>query len=96
MCRPDKPWDAAVTRLHYRSGEEILEDDRIIYFGDFGQVEFVASGVTGDPLRDWYVQRNRGGGLMIRTSRFGRVFVSASAIDFDLLFLSRGPNSPTA
>jgi hypothetical protein len=85
-----------VTRLHYRSGEEILEADRIAYFGDFGHVEFVASGITGDPLRDWYLQRHPGGGLMIRTGRFGRIFVSATAIDYDLVFLSRAPNSASA
>jgi hypothetical protein len=70
-----------------------LEADRITYFDDFGQVEFVVSGISGNPLRDWYLQQNADGGLMITTSRFGRVFISASAIDYDLVFLSREPNS---
>lgn len=85
-----------VTRLHYTSGEEILEADRIVYFGDFGHVEFVVSAITGNSLRDWYLQRHPDGGLMIRTGRFGRVFVSATAIDYDIIFLSRGPNSASA
>jgi hypothetical protein len=79
--------------LNYMTGEEIMEADRICYFGDFGHVEFVVSAVTGNPLRDWYLQREPGGGLMIKTTRFGRVFISASAIDHDLVLLSRGPNA---
>jgi hypothetical protein len=82
-----------VARLRYASGEDILEADRITYFDDFGQVEFVVSGVTGNPLHDWYLHQHASGGLMINTGRFGRVFIGASAIDRDLVFLSRQPNA---
>lgn len=80
--------------LRYVSGEEILAADRISYYGDFGHVEFVLSGPTGNALHDWYLQRFPDGGLMIRTGHFGRVFVSASAIDYDLVLVSRAPDGP--
>jgi hypothetical protein len=82
-----------VTRLSYASGEEISEGDRIMYFGDFGYVEFIVLEMTGNQLRDWYLQRHSEGGLMVNTGRFGRVFISAPAIDDDLVLLSREPNS---
>jgi hypothetical protein len=67
--------------------------DRIFYFLDFGHVEFVLSAATGDPLQDWYLERFPSGGLMVKTTHLGRVFVSATAIDFDLVFVSRAPDS---
>jgi hypothetical protein len=83
-----------MTPLRYVSGEEILPADRISYHGDFGDVEFVLTGATGNALRDWYLQGFPQGGLMIRTAHFGRLFVSASAIDYDLLLVSRAPDEP--
>jgi len=83
-----------MTPLRYISGEDILEADRISYYGDFGEVEFVVSSCTGNCLHDWYLRQCPEGGLMIRTAHFGRLFVSASAIGYDLVLLSRALDRP--
>ncbi|HEV2447488.1 MAG TPA: hypothetical protein VGS58_16270 [Candidatus Sulfopaludibacter sp.] len=70
--------------LSYLSGEEIRQGDRVLYHGEPGQVEFVAQ--AGDPQTSWYVGQF-GGGCMILTPSFGRVFVSEP--DEDLEFVSR-------
>jgi hypothetical protein len=84
-----------MTPLRYASGEEIQAADRISYHGDFGEVEFVLTAPSGNALHDWYLQRYAEGGLMIRTSHFGRLFVSARAIDYDLVLVSRTPGGPS-
>lgn len=80
--------------MKYRSGEDIMDADRIRYHGDFGEVEFVLTSHTGNALRDWYLLQFPDGGLMIRTRNFKRLFVSAHAIDYDLVLVSRAPNEP--
>ncbi len=82
------------TSLRYLTGEDILDADRISYHGDPGEVEFVLTSRTGNALRDWYLQRFPEGGLMIHTPHFGRLFVSAGAIDHDLALVSRSPDKP--
>jgi hypothetical protein len=72
--------------LTYLSGEEIQSGDRILYHGEPGQVEFVAK--EGDPLTGWCVEQF-GGGCMILTPSFGRVFVSKADEDEDLEFVAR-------
>jgi hypothetical protein len=80
--------------LRYVSGEEILAADRISYYGDAGEVEFVLTRRTGNSLRDWYLRQCPDGGLMIRTAHFGRMFVRASTIDYDLVLVARAPGGP--
>ena len=72
--------------LRYRSGEEVLGGDRIIYHFECGKVEFVAS--PGDPETAWYVQEF-GGGCMIQVPSFGRVFLTSTHDDEDFGFVSR-------
>jgi hypothetical protein len=78
-----------VLRLHmsfvYASGEKIERGDLILYHGEAGQVEFVAT--AGDPETGWYVEQF-GGGCMILAPSFGRVFLSET--EEDLEFVSRG------
>ena len=77
--------------FRYVSGEEILVADRISYHDDFGEVEFVLTGRSGNALHDWYLQQFPEGGLMIRTPHFGRLFLDANGIDYDLVLISRAP-----
>jgi hypothetical protein len=73
--------------LTYSTGEEIRSGDRVVYHGESGQVEFVAT--CGNPETAWYVDQF-GGGCMILAPSFGRVFVSKA--DEDLEFVTRAPS----
>jgi len=70
----------------YSSGEEILPGDHVLYHGERGSIEFIAT--PGDPETEWYV-RQCGVGCMILAPSFGRVFVTETGQDEDLQFLSR-------
>ena len=76
--------------LKYRSGEEIRKGDRVLFHGEPGRIELVATDPS-DPEGNWYVSEF-GGGVMIREPKcFGRAFVRADSIDSceDLEFVSR-------
>ena len=70
----------------YPSGEKIQPGDHVLYHGERGRVEFVAT--SEDPETKWYVEQYCGGCMMIAPG-FGRVFVTDSCNDEDLQFLSR-------
>jgi hypothetical protein len=72
--------------LKYGSGEEIQTGDRVLYASEPAQIEFVAK--AEDPETAWYVEQY-GGGCMILTPSFGRVFVSDPGGDEDLEFVAR-------
>jgi hypothetical protein len=72
----------------YASGEPIEKGDRIRYAAGDGVVEFVADRDVTDPETEWFVDEY-GGGCMILTERFGRVFLKEPQDDADLEFLSR-------
>lgn len=72
--------------LKYRSGEEVLAGDRILYNSVSGTIDFVA--IPGDSQYAWYVQQY-GGGCMILVAPFGSLFVSRPHEDEDLDFVSR-------
>jgi hypothetical protein len=72
--------------LMYATGEEVRSGDRIVYAGEPGQVEFVAT--RENPETAWYVDQF-GGGCMILTRGFGPVFLSKA--DEDLEFVVRAP-----
>jgi hypothetical protein len=80
-------------RFKYSSGQAVKPGDQILYYGEPGQVEFVAAGRTGDPSRDWYIDQYPGGGFMIATRGFGSVFLAESDTDEDLAFVSRSRSS---
>lgn len=72
--------------LTYKSRNEIVQGDRILYHGEAGTVEFIAS--TEDPETAWYIEKF-GRGCMIRVTGFGSVFLSDPENDEDLEFVGR-------
>jgi hypothetical protein len=70
----------------YQSGEDVRAGDRIIYGGSPGRVEFVA--MPGSPDTAWYVEQF-GGGCMLLTQSFGRVFIDKTENAEDLELVSR-------
>ena len=74
--------------FRYSSGDVILKGDCIRYAGGDAVVEFVADPDVSSPEADDYVDEF-GGGCMILTERFGRVFVDAPHDDEALEFVSR-------
>jgi len=77
----------------YQTGEEIKKGDRVLFHGEAGQIEFVAS-EPGDPIIDWHIKED-GGGIMILElgpKLFGRVFIPGDQLDEteDLQFVGRG------
>lgn len=75
--------------LKYLSGEEIKKGDHVLYHGEPGRIEFVASHL-GDPETDWFIQEY-GGGVMVLERVSGRTFITADQLadDQDLEFVSR-------
>jgi predicted RNase H-like HicB family nuclease len=76
--------------LKYQSGEEIMRGDQILYHGEPGEIDFVATGLTGDEALDWYMYEF-GGGLSIKPHS---VFIDAESLPDteDLEFVSRANN----
>ena len=77
--------------LTYQSGKEIKKGDRVLYFDDSSEIEFVADPLVDDVNTAWYVQEY-GGGVMVvenKPKNFGRVFITKPEDDCDLILLSR-------
>lgn len=75
--------------LKYWSGEEVRKGDRVLFYGEPGEIEFVVDSIVGDPAMDWYMKEH-GPGVMVREpKRFGSAYVSAN--DDALVFVSRSP-----
>ena len=74
--------------LKYHSGEEIREGDRILHGPSRGAVEFIADPVIDDPKTKWYVEEY-GGGIMLMTELYGRVFTASPDEDDELELVSR-------
>jgi hypothetical protein len=68
----------------YASGEEMNAGDAILYHGQPGTVEFIAT--REEPASHWYIEQF-GVGCMIVAEGFGRVFVTKA--DEDLVFVER-------
>lgn len=77
--------------LKYPSGEDVHSGDRVLYHGEAGEVEFVAR--ASDPETCWYIEQC-GPGCMLLVPNFGRVYVSDTANDEDLAFVSRAMLTP--
>ena len=73
----------------YASGEIIQKGDRIRYGGGEGIVDFVADPDVADPETTYFVEQF-GGGCMILTEKFGRIFLHEPDMEEDLEFVSRG------
>lgn len=72
----------------YTSGEEIRQGDHVRYHGEPGEVAFVVSGATGEPIHDWYLTQFPNGGFMLEIGSLGSMFLTES--DEDLELVSRG------
>ncbi|MGH9813799.1 MAG: hypothetical protein ACRD4T_11750 [Candidatus Acidiferrales bacterium] len=75
--------------LKYSSGIEIKKGDRVLYDGELGEIELVAS-EAGNPETGWFLQEY-GGGVMVRATVFGRVFLAADQLETseELEFVAR-------
>jgi hypothetical protein len=73
----------------YKTGEEILRGDRVMFHGEPGQIEFVVDRVTGEPALDWYMEEFGGGVMVLEPNRFGRAFLHETQDQEDLLFVAR-------
>jgi len=76
----------------YQSGEEIQKGDRVIFHGNPGEIEFVATVLGEDSELDWYVQEYGGGVMISEPKVFGRAFLTQTYQAEDLVFVSRVPN----
>ena len=76
--------------LRYRSGEEILKGDRVLFHQEPGEIEFVATD-SDDPESAWFVQEYGGGIMVLEPKFFGRAFLQADSIGKyeDLEFVCR-------
>jgi hypothetical protein len=76
--------------LRYRSGEEILRGDRILFHGNVARIEFVAVD-PNDPENAWFVQEYGGGVMILEPSVSGSTFLPAGHLgnDEDLVFVAR-------
>jgi hypothetical protein len=77
-------------QLKYRSGEEILKGDRVLFHGSPAVVELVAVD-PNDPEHVWYVSRFGGGVLVNDPKVSGRTFISCHQLAeyAGLQFISR-------
>jgi hypothetical protein len=75
--------------FQYHTGEEILKGDRILFHGEPGEIEFVATVLGEDPALNWYVQEYGGGVMVLEPKFFGRAFLTQTDDAEDLVFVSR-------
>ena len=78
--------------LYYRSGEAILNGDRVLLNGNPAEIEFVADPEANPG--DWYVREFGGGVMVIEPREFGRLFVRPDEDYATLFFLSRASPEP--
>jgi hypothetical protein len=76
--------------LKYPSGVEIRKGDRVLFHGEAGEIELVASDL-GDAETDWYIQEYGGGVMILEPKVFGRAFIPAAQLveTEDLEFVAR-------
>ncbi|MGA8670959.1 MAG: hypothetical protein WB679_13840 [Terracidiphilus sp.] len=74
--------------LKYKSGQDIMRGDRVLYAGDPSVVEFVADPLVPNPSTRWYVEENGQGIMISEPRRHGSVFSSDPESD-ELEFVSR-------
>ena len=76
--------------LKYRSGEEILKGDRVLFHGNAAEIELVALD-PNDPEHVWHVREFGSGVLVIDPKVSGRTFIPRDQLAEyeDLEFVSR-------
>jgi hypothetical protein len=78
--------------LRYRSGEEIMKGDRVLFHRNLAVVEKVSSDRdSSDPETQWHVKEFGGGVLILDPMVSGRTFLPASSVKEyeDLEFVER-------
>jgi hypothetical protein len=82
--------------LKYQSGEEIKKGDRVLFHGEPGEIELVAT-KPGNSETEWFVE-TYGGGVMVRERVMGRTFIPGDQIEEteDLEFVSRSEGQEIA
>jgi hypothetical protein len=78
-----------VKTLSYPSGEAVMAGDHVRYLGEAGIVEVIADAINGEEAAGCYAEKFSGGGVMITSEAFGRVFLSATRTDDHLEFVAR-------
>jgi hypothetical protein len=85
----DWPHENPLVPFKYHSGEEIKKGDRVLFNGEPGEIEFVADALIGDAAMDWYIEEHGGGVMVIEPKCFGRVFLTDTHGEEDLVLVSR-------
>ena len=75
--------------MKYRSGEEIRKGDKVLFYGEPGEIEFVAESLVGDPELDWYVREHGAGVMVLEPKFFGRAYVYDPESAEELEFVAR-------
>jgi hypothetical protein len=76
--------------LKYRSGEEVMKGDRVLFHRDPGEVEFVADPLFHDADTLWFVEQFGKGIKITKLKQFGTVFDDDPEEDDELEFVCRG------
>jgi hypothetical protein len=76
--------------LKYRSGEDILKGNRLLFHGNPAEIELVAVD-SNDPEHAWHVREFGGGVLVVAPKVSGRTFIPRDQLAEyeDLEFVSR-------
>ena len=81
------------TALRYRSGDEIMKNDRVLFHGNPAKVSLVASDQDDpDPEVAWHIREHGGGVMILDPMVSGRTFIPRDLLDEyeDLEFVARG------
>jgi uncharacterized damage-inducible protein DinB len=92
-------WEQPRLILRYRSGEEMMKGDRVLYHGNPAQVELVSSDAnSNDPEEPWHMQEFGGGVMVLYPMVSGHTFIPADQIEEyeDLEFLQRAEKPHTS
>jgi hypothetical protein len=75
--------------LCYQSGDEIRKGDRVTCHGEPAEIEFVVAQLVGDATLDCYVNERGPGAMVVEPKFFGRVFVSDTESNEDIVLIVR-------
>lgn len=75
--------------LRYKSGDQIIQGDRVLLAGLPGVVEFVADPLVPVPATRWYIEEYGQGIMISEPQRHGAVFSTDPESDDDLEFVGR-------
>lgn len=82
--------------LRYRSGEEILKGDKVLFHGNPAEIELMASDPkSDDPEIYWHLEECGGGVMVLDPMVSGRTFIPTDQIptEEDLEFVERAPET---